>query len=182
MTTALKVRLGAGLLHHARVLPGCIALTIGSRGYTYEEAAATARRWAALLVEAAGGRPRRVGVFAHRSEASYLGVAAALCAGAAFVPLNRKFPAERTRSMLERADVDAVIVDSASLPGLAGLLRDLPRNPVVLLPDAVRSQAGDLGDARALGESADEAVAAARAAVECLEFRLRVPGRRGVTV
>ncbi|MGA5356444.1 amino acid adenylation domain-containing protein [Streptomyces purpurascens] len=159
MTTALNVRLGAGLLHHARVLPDSIALTIGSRGYTYEEAAATARRWATLLVEAAGGRPRRVGVFAHRSEASYLGVAAALCAGAAFVPLNRKFPAERTRSMLERADVDAVIVDSASLPGLAGLLRDLPRNPVVLLPDAVRSQAGDLGDVRVL-DAMDLAVAA----------------------
>ncbi|MFJ4977175.1 ATP-grasp domain-containing protein [Streptomyces coeruleorubidus] len=36
--------------------------------------------------------------------------------------------------------------------------------------------------ARALGESADEAVAAARAAVERLEFQVRVPGRRGVTV
>ncbi|WP_338675172.1 amino acid adenylation domain-containing protein [Streptomyces sp. SCSIO 30461] len=159
MTTALNLRLGAGLHHHARVLPDRVALTIGRRDYTYEEAAATARRWAALLVEAAGGRPRRVGVFAHRSEASYLGVAAALCAGAAFVPLNRKFPAERTRSMLERADVDALIVDAASVPGLADLLRDLPRKPVVLLPDIVRSQASDLGDVRVL-DAMDLAVAA----------------------
>ncbi len=159
MSTALNVGLGAGLLHHARVLPDSIALTIGRRGYTYEEAATTARRWASPLVEAVGGRPRRVGVFAHRSEVSYLGVAAALCSGAAFVPLNRKFPAERTRSMLRRADVDALIVDSASLPGLAELLRDLPRSPVVLLPDTTRGQAGDLGDVRVL-DAMDLAVAA----------------------
>ncbi|WP_433547242.1 amino acid adenylation domain-containing protein [Streptomyces sp. CA-294286] len=159
MTTALNVRLGAGLLHHARVLPDRVALTIGRRDYSYGEAAATARRWAALLVEAVGGRPRRVGVFAHRSEASYLGVVAALCAGAAFVPLNRKFPDTRTRSMLERADVDALIVDAASLPGLAALLRDLPRKPVVLLPDVVRSQAGDLPGVRVL-DAMDLAVAA----------------------
>ncbi|MEU2548571.1 amino acid adenylation domain-containing protein [Streptomyces roseolus] len=159
MTTATDVRLGAGLLKHALVQPDRTALTLGRREVSYAEAAATARRWAALLVEAAGGRPARVGVFAHRSEASYLGVVAALYAGAAFVPLNRRFPAERTRSMLERADVDALIVDAASLPGLAGLLRGLPRKPVVLLPDAERAEAGDLGDVRVL-DARDLAAAA----------------------
>ncbi|GGX94225.1 amino acid adenylation domain-containing protein [Streptomyces microflavus] len=150
MTTASDIRLGAGLLKHALVQPDRTALTVGHRAYSYAEAATTARRWAALLVEAADGRPARVGVFAHRSEASYLGVAAALCAGAAFVPLNRRFPAERTRSMLESADVDAIVVDAASLPGLADLLRGLPRKPVVLLPDVERAQVGELGDVRVL--------------------------------
>ncbi|MFF9670985.1 amino acid adenylation domain-containing protein [Streptomyces eurythermus] len=139
MTTALDQRLGAGLLHHASTHPGRVALSIGRRDYTYEEAAVTARRWAAALVEAVGGRPRRVGVFAHRSEVSYLGVAAVLCAGAAFVPLNRKFPQERTRTMLERADVDAVLVDAASAPRLAELLPQIPGRPAVLLPDARRA-------------------------------------------
>jgi amino acid adenylation domain-containing protein len=159
MTTASDVRLGAGLLKHALVQPDRTALSLGRRAYSYAEAATTARRWAALLVEAAGGRPARVGVFAHRSEASYLGVAAALCAGAAFVPLNRRFPAERTRSMLERADVDAIVVDAASLPGLADLLRGLPRKPVVLLPDVERTKAGELGDVRVL-DARDLAAAA----------------------
>lgn len=148
MTTALNPRLGAGLLDNARRRPDSVALTVGRREYSYEEAAGIARRWAGVLVEAAGGRPRRVGVFAYRSEASYLGAAAALLAGAAFVPLNRKFPAERTRSMLERADVDALIVDAGSLPGLAEILRGLPSKPLVLLPDVVRGEAGDLGGVR----------------------------------
>ncbi|WP_129306940.1 amino acid adenylation domain-containing protein [Streptomyces sp. L2] len=150
MTTALDRRLGAGLLHHASIQPGRVALTLGRRAYTYEETALTARRWAAALVDAAGRRPERVGVFAHRSEVSYLGVAAALFAGAAFVPLNRKFPQERTRTMLERADVDAVLVDAASAPQLAELLPRLPKPPVVLLPDARRADVPGLAGYRVL--------------------------------
>ncbi|MFE7778548.1 amino acid adenylation domain-containing protein [Streptomyces sp. NPDC057445] len=159
MTSALNLRLGSGLLHHARVRPDHVALTVGRRDYTYAEAASTARRWAAVLVEAAGGRPRRVGVFAQRNEVSYLGVAAALFAGAAFVPLNRKFPSSRTRGMLERADVDVLIADAASLPQLGELLRGLARRPVVVLPDVLRTDAGDLGGARVL-DAADLAAAA----------------------
>ncbi len=145
MTTALNHRrLGAGLLHHASVRPDHVALTLGRREYTYQEAADTALRWAAALVEANGGRPDRVGVFAHRSHASYLGTLAALFAGAAFVPLNRKFPLPRTRTMLERAEVDALIVDPASLADLPELLRGLPRPPVVLLPGTARAEAAGL--------------------------------------
>jgi amino acid adenylation domain-containing protein len=150
MTTALDRRLGAGLLHHASTQPGRVALTIGRRDYTYEETAVTARRWAAALVEAGGGRPRRIAVFAHRSEVSYLGVAAALFTGAAFVPLNRKFPQARTRAMLERADVDAVLVDAASAPQLAALLPQLPYRPLVLLPDARRADVPGLDGHRVL--------------------------------
>ncbi|MDI5966537.1 amino acid adenylation domain-containing protein [Streptantibioticus silvisoli] len=135
-TTAPHRSLGAGFLQHARTRPDRIALTIGKRAYTYAEGADIALRWAARLTDAAGGRPRRVGVFAHRSEASYFGTLAALFAGAAFVPLNRRFPVERTRTMLERADLDALIVDEKSLPQLPELLRGLARQPALLLPSA----------------------------------------------
>ncbi|MFF9347264.1 amino acid adenylation domain-containing protein [Streptomyces sp. NPDC014734] len=150
MTTALDRSLGAGLLHHASVLPDRVALTIGRRDYTYEETATVARRWAAALVEAADGRPRRIGVLADRSEVSYLGVAAALFAGAAFVPLNRKFPAARTRTMLARAEVDAVLADAASAARLPELLEGLERRPVVLLPDTARTEVPGLDGYRVL--------------------------------
>ncbi|MFI9273187.1 amino acid adenylation domain-containing protein [Kitasatospora sp. NPDC052896] len=128
--------LRAGFLHHADVRPDHIALTIGRRAYTYAEGADTARRWATRLTEGIGGRPRRVGVFAYRSESSYLGVLAALFAGAAFVPLNRRFPLQRTRAMMEQADLDALIVDEDSLPDLPELLRGRRRPLTVLLPGA----------------------------------------------
>ncbi len=151
MTTALNRRLGAGLLHHASVLPDQVALTIGRRDHTYAEIADTARRWAAALVETApAGRPRRVAVFAQRNEVSYLGVAAALFAGAAFVPLNRKFPQARTAAMLARAEVDAVLADAASAEQLPDLLRELPYRPVVLLPDVKRDGVPGLDGHRVL--------------------------------
>ncbi|WP_431045859.1 amino acid adenylation domain-containing protein [Streptomyces sp. P1-3] len=164
MVTALNRPLGVGLLHHADTSPDRIALTIGRREYTYQEVAHTARRWAASVVEAAGPRPRRVGVLASRSEAAYLGVAAALFAGAAFVPLNRNLPVRRTRTMLALSGVDALIVDEESLPQLPDLLRGLPRRPAVLLPGSPRADVPDLGD----GPVLDAAHLAAAAPLEQL--------------
>ncbi len=146
------MRLGEGLLHHAQRRPDQIALTLGRRHFTYEEAAHTARRWAAALFEAVGGRPSRVGVLAYRSEASYLGVLAASYAGAAFVPLSKRFPVARTRAMLESADVDALIVDPQCLDALPGLLSGLRRRPVVLLPGTRRPGAGALNDVQVLDD------------------------------
>jgi amino acid adenylation domain-containing protein len=127
--------LRAGFLLHADRHPGHAAVEIGKRTITYAEAAHTARRWAARLVDATRTPPRRVGVFAYRSETSYLGVLASLFAGAGFVPLNRKFPVERTRAMLQQADVDALLVDKDSLPQLDEVLHGLPKRPAILLPD-----------------------------------------------
>ncbi|MFI9804708.1 amino acid adenylation domain-containing protein [Streptomyces sp. NPDC052301] len=137
MTASMQTRaLAEGFRRHAAAHPDRIALTIGRRSLTYGEADATARRWATRLLETHGdGRPRRVGVFAHRSEPAYLGVLAALYAGAAFVPLNRKFPLDRTRTMLERAELDALIVDRASAAQLPELLAGTARPPALLLPD-----------------------------------------------
>ncbi|WP_260636512.1 amino acid adenylation domain-containing protein [Streptomyces angustmyceticus] len=157
MTTTLPRRLGAGLLERASTHPGNVALTLGRRDYTYEEFTVTARSWAAALVESTGGRPRRIGVFAARSATSYLGVAAVLFAGAAFVPLNRKFPPGRTRTMVERADVDAVVVDAASAPQLPEILPYLASRPVIVLPETLRADVPGLDGHRVL-DAADLAV------------------------
>ncbi len=138
MTVAVSRSVGAATHAQALARPDALALRVGGRDLGYAELDDTARRWASRLVEAVGGRPGRVGVFAHRSEASYVGVLAALYAGAAFVPLNRKYPLQRTRTMVERADLDAVIVDDASLPQAPALLAGLPRQPVVLAPGDAR--------------------------------------------
>ncbi len=144
--------LGAGVLDHARSRPDGIALALGKRDVTYAEAAGTALTWAARILDVTGGSPRRVGVFAHRSETSYLGTLAALFSGAAFVPLNRRFPVKRTRSMVERAGLDALIVDQGSLPQLAEVLRGIARPPAVLLPH------GDAGDREQLAAAGVPAV------------------------
>jgi amino acid adenylation domain-containing protein len=127
--------LHAGFLRSAARHPEALALWIGDRRRTYAEVEDRARRWASALGQAVGDRPGRVGIFAYRSEVSYVGVLASLFSGAGFVPLNRTFPAERTRRMIELADLDAIIVDQGPLPALRAALEGLPSPPPVLFPE-----------------------------------------------
>ncbi len=123
------------LIHAARH-PSDVALEVSGSSIQYGELSEKARAWARVLVEAKGGRLDRVGVFAYRSTTAYTGVLAALCSGATFVPLNPTFPAARTRQMLRRAELDAVIVDKAAAAQLPEVLDGISPTPLLLLPDA----------------------------------------------
>ncbi|NKB70551.1 MAG: amino acid adenylation domain-containing protein [Candidatus Latescibacteria bacterium] len=121
-------------LHQAHCRPQAPALQLGQRQVSYGQLLDRAGQWADALLAALGRPPRRVGVFAHRSETAYTGVVAALLSGAAYVPLNRTFPLERTRSMIARAQLDALIVDAASAPQLAPVL-EAGGPSLILAPD-----------------------------------------------
>lgn len=112
-------------------------MRIGSLSRTYGEIDISARRWAARIVRALDRQPERIGVFAYRSEVGYIGTLAALFAGAAFVPLNRTFPVDRTLAMAREARLDAIIVDSASAVQLGDILSGLHDSPVVIAPEGV---------------------------------------------
>ena len=127
--------LRSGFLDFAQRHPENVALVVGGATRTYGEVEARARCWAQAIVGRLDKRCERVGVFAYRSETAYVGVLAALCSGATFVPLNRTFPADRTRAMIRRAALDAIIVDRASAPLLADVLADFDAPPVLLAPD-----------------------------------------------
>lgn len=124
-----------GFLRNAEQTPDAVALVVQNQTYTYGEVDELARKWARAMVQELGRPARRVAVFASRSMISYVGVMAALYAGAAFVPLNKKFPAARTAEMLRQADVDVVIVDKGSAHLLEDALTPLGKKPKVLLPD-----------------------------------------------
>jgi amino acid adenylation domain-containing protein len=126
--------LRSGFLHHAARTPKAPALGLFDRVVSYGELEDRARRWAGAIMDRLGRPAARVGVLGHRSEVSYTGALAALFAGAAFVPLNPTFPPDRTRTMLEAALLDALIVDEAAAAQLAQLVRSDGRPQVVLLP------------------------------------------------
>jgi amino acid adenylation domain-containing protein len=117
------------------------ALIVDSRRYTYGELEVTARRWATRLAQLTPGGSKRIGIFAYRSFTTYAGVLATTFAGGTFVPLNPRFPAERTRDMVRQADLGAIIVDLASLPRLSIVLDGLPAGLPVLLTDGPRTAA-----------------------------------------
>jgi amino acid adenylation domain-containing protein len=127
--------LRSGFLASCRKSPDAAALVLQGRTRTYGDLESAARTWAAAICDRLGRAPERVGVFGQRSEVAFAGTLAALLSGAAFVPLNRTFPAERTRVMIEAADLDAIIVDQGSASQLDGILPSLRRAPLVLRPE-----------------------------------------------
>ncbi|WP_394938094.1 amino acid adenylation domain-containing protein [Psychromicrobium sp. YIM B11713] len=148
--------LGAGLFQQASVQQRTEALRLGETSYSYGRLAATALRWASALISRADRPLRRVGILAYRNEVSYIGVAAALAAGAAFVPLNPKYPVQRTRAMVEAADLDAILVDALNVELLSELSDVVKAGTVIGFPQSSASQLSgvQLGDAVLLDAAA----------------------------
>ncbi|WP_255950606.1 amino acid adenylation domain-containing protein [Streptomyces odontomachi] len=118
------------------------ALRIGAQRITYRWLHDRALALAGSLVSTAALPLRRVGVLAARSADAYAGMLAALYTGAAVVPLDPSFPAERLRSMVSAASLDGLVVDERgrrSLAELAGALDGVsvvtePAGPVLEKP------------------------------------------------
>lgn len=130
----------SGFLRSASERPDAPCLIIRNETFSYAEVERTARLWARSIVEGLGRPAGRVGVFGHRSRESYIGVLAALCSGATFVPLNPTFPTERTREMVLQAELDAIIVDRSGLKQLASVLEGLEKVPLLLIPEVDAAQ------------------------------------------
>lgn len=93
-------------------------------------------------------RSGRIGILGSRSATAYIGIAAAAWAGAAYVPLNLKWPAERLIRLMRELQLDAIIVDDngercltaevvAHAPKSIFFARDVERIGSVDQPDRV---------------------------------------------
>jgi amino acid adenylation domain-containing protein len=127
--------LRSGFLLQAAKHPDLAALVCSGIRRTYGELEYTARVWARGIHEVACSRPERVGLYAYRSDVSYLGAIAALLAGAAFVPLNPTFPPEKISALIDQADLQAIIVDKGSAPQLPAVLGRSVNPPPLLMPE-----------------------------------------------
>jgi len=140
--------LRAGFLKQVALRPDAPALVVKDRALSYGELDQIARRWASAILGRLGVPAARVGVFGSRSIVSYTAALAALYGGAAFVPLNPRFPSDRTRAMIRSADLDAIFVDRHASAQLTAVLDGLERTPPIWLPET--DSAGELASARPL--------------------------------
>ncbi|MFE0605647.1 amino acid adenylation domain-containing protein [Streptomyces sp. NPDC058892] len=109
----------------ATATPDETALVFGETRLTYAELDARANRLAHGLAAAGAGPEDVVALALPRSADSLVAVLAVLKAGAAFLPLDADYPAERIAYMLADARPAAVLTDAAwplpeVLDGLAG--------------------------------------------------------------
>jgi amino acid adenylation domain-containing protein len=124
----------------ARMNPSRTALVVEERASPYEDLAAAAGRVAGWLGSHAfrHGRAARVGILAARSFETYAGILGTAWAGGTYVPLNPKQPGARLASILQRAGLDALIVDRRGAAHLSDLAAALP--PAVLAGQGVTTE------------------------------------------
>jgi amino acid adenylation domain-containing protein len=135
-TTDSHRLLWTGFLRSCDQFPTRGAIDVAGREVTYQQLVYLAKRLAATLQ--AGAVPGAVpltAVFAYRSETAYAAVLGVLMAGHGYVPLNRTFPIDRTRLMLERSMCRSVIVDAGSESQLEALLCSIAIPLVIICPD-----------------------------------------------
>ncbi len=112
------------------------ALWTAGEALTYGELRARANAIARILLEHdLQPEKRRCAVFAYRTAVAYAGVLGTSFAGKAYVPLNPRFPAERSRAVLEAADVAAMVIDGRCAEAARTVLTDVERPMLLVFPE-----------------------------------------------
>jgi amino acid adenylation domain-containing protein len=113
----VPIRIGAHILSH----PDRIAIVHDDTQLTYAELGARAAELAAHLAELGAQAGTLVGVAMERTPDMVCALLAVQLAGAAYLPLDPRYPAERLAFMLEDSGTGIVVTDSASLGALPAL-------------------------------------------------------------
>jgi amino acid adenylation domain-containing protein len=116
----------------ARRTPGAVAVRYRDQKLTYRELNEKAQRLAGYLHSAGVQREARVGVYLERSLEQLIAVLGVLKSGAAYVPLDPNYPAQRIEYVLEDAQIERVLVRSELMDRLPSAGID-----VVLMDEAV---------------------------------------------
>ncbi|MUN36834.1 amino acid adenylation domain-containing protein [Actinomadura sp. NEAU-AAG5] len=126
----------AGLVErHAAATPDAVAVEDGDSSLTYAELDARADRLAHLLIGRGAGPERFVAVALPRSPELAVALLAVLKAGAAYLPVDPGYPADRIAFMLEDA-APALVVTSGDvpLPGTAAPVLRLDEQDLAAYP------------------------------------------------
>ena len=93
--------------------PDSVALICEGRTWSFSDVNAAANRVARLLRKRGIGRESLVGVFLERSPEMVVALMGILKSGAAYVPLDPSYPAERTRFLIRDAALAAIVSHSS---------------------------------------------------------------------
>lgn len=131
-----------GFLDSVARFPTRPALHVNGEDISYSALFGDAQRIAAVIDSKGLQSPGSlVAVFAYRSRSAFAGVLGALLSGNGYVPLNRTFPLERTRTMLTRSGCRSVVVDPESAGQLRDVLEGVESPMTLIFPDVNHSEA-----------------------------------------
>jgi amino acid adenylation domain-containing protein/non-ribosomal peptide synthase protein (TIGR01720 family) len=119
------VELSTTLLVHQQIAaqavatPNALALQVEGQTLSYGQLNAQANRLAHRLIDNGAGPGKRVGLAVRRGPQLIVSLLAVLKSGAAYVPLDPNYPAERLSYMIEDSRLSVLLCET-------GLLDDLP--------------------------------------------------------
>ncbi|MFZ0036541.1 MAG: amino acid adenylation domain-containing protein [Candidatus Acidiferrales bacterium] len=117
------------------------ALSFAERSVSYSQLRRLVQPIGNWLRQKADGEVGRVGILASRSIETYAGILGTCWAGGSYVPISPKLPEDRLVQLLERVDLQSLIVDANSVRLLSDrLLRACPAN--ILAPGVSRAAQG----------------------------------------
>ncbi|NNF13170.1 MAG: amino acid adenylation domain-containing protein, partial [Gemmatimonadetes bacterium] len=128
------------ITEQARTSPTRKAVVCGSDDMSYEELEQRSGVWARRLVSEGVASDDRVGLLMERGPLQIAGILAIMKAGAAYVPLDPDYPAERLDGMVEDSAARVVLTTAALAGRVAGgtelVVVDQPAaDPIADLPD-----------------------------------------------
>src|SRR5271167_1095044 len=124
----------SGFFRSLRSNPANPALEIGEESLSYEQLWNYAGRITACLNQADPSE-KLVAILANRSVAAYGGILGILGSGRGYVPLNPKFPLERTLLMLLASGCETLVVGQECAAALESLLARVDKQLTLILPD-----------------------------------------------
>jgi len=114
------------LTERAALAPGLPAVAAGERSLSYEELDRLSNQVARALFAQGVAPGDRVGILAPKSAASVVAVFGVLKAGACYVPLDPRSPAERLAAIMRASGVAVVLADEATAPRAAAMADAVP--------------------------------------------------------
>jgi len=129
-------RLVSGFFRSLAANPSSQALELGDMSLSYEQLWNYGGRIAACLTDILAPSEKVVAVLADRSLAAYGAVLGVLGSGRGYVPLNPKFPLERTLGMLQASGCRTLVVGQECAATLELLLPRLDKTMTLITPDS----------------------------------------------
>ncbi len=126
----------SGFFRSLSTSPGSPALELGELSLSYEQLWNYGGRVAACLTGTVPPSEKVVAVLADRSVGAYGGILGVLGSGRGYVPLNPKFPVERTLVMLRASGCKTLVVGQECAATLEALLPRLDQPLTLIIPDS----------------------------------------------
>jgi amino acid adenylation domain-containing protein len=128
-----------GFVESVNRFPSREALVVNGEGLSYLALQGLADKLSSAILQHEHNASPLVALLAHRSKTAYASILGILGAGKGYVPLNPKFPIERTRRMLALSGCDILIVATEGFQHLPKLLIGANRPLTVILPNLVNA-------------------------------------------